>query len=342
MPTNRDFYLNMAQQGLRMPIGTDLVLAEKPGHKAIKNDGRRLGEVVAESARRWQTPLAMPLMDLMIEKDWLVGALGVPHEEIATYHFLGHVPEKMPEAPATVRARATSDAIQYIAQNSDLLPCGMSIGPFSLMTKLIADPITPVFMAGLGEDDREVQAVQAALNLGMQVIVRNVSAQIAAGAKAIVVCEPAANTTYFSPNQFAQDGAVFERFVMNPNRQLKALLDQHGVDLIWHDCGELADDMVRQFATLNPVMMSFGSSRLLWEDAQLVPKDIVLFGNLPTKKFYSDDVMPLGQVQAKAQELLKRMKATGHPFILGSECDVLSVPGSEQRIKQKVAAFLNA
>jgi hypothetical protein len=30
----------------------------------------------------------------------------------------------------------------------------------------------------------------------------------------------------------------------------------------------------------------------------------------------------------------------GHPFILGSECDVLSVQGCEQTIKEKVQAFV--
>jgi hypothetical protein len=41
-----------------------------------------------------------------------------------------------------------------------------------------------------------------------------------------------------------------------------------------------------------------------------------------------------------ADELIARMKSAGHPFILGSECDILSVPGSEQTIKAKVKAFL--
>lgn len=34
------------------------------------------------------------------------------------------------------------------------------------------------------------------------------------------------------------------------------------------------------------------------------------------------------------------MRQTGHPFVLGSECDILSVPGSEREIVSKVEAFL--
>lgn len=70
---------------------------------------------------------------------------------------------------------------------------------------------------------------------------------------------------------------VFEQFVMEPNLRLKRVLDEAGCDLIFHDCGELTDLMVEAFAQrLHPVILSLGSSRKLWEDARLVPDDVVL------------------------------------------------------------------
>ena len=93
---------------------------------------------------------------------------------------------------------------------------------------------------------------------------------------------------------------------------------------------------------MDPAILSLGSSRLLWEDAALVPKTTVLYGNLPTKQFYSDQLVSVAKVQQLSRDLTRRMREVGHPFILGSECDVLSVPGSEQTIKAKVAAFLEA
>jgi len=89
------------------------------------------------------------------------------------------------------------------------------------------------------------------------------------------------------------------------------------------------------------VILSLGSSRRLWEDAALVPKTTVLYGNLPTKRFYSDALIDLDQVRRLTVELLHRMRAADHPFILGSECDVLSVPGHEQTIIGKVQEFLS-
>jgi len=47
-------------------------------------------------------------------------------------------------------------------------------------------------------------------------------------------------------------------------------------------------------------------------------------------------------IKRMSAELLAKMQKTGHPFILGSECDVLSVPGAEATIKAKVEAFLQS
>ena len=113
---------------------------------------------------------------------------------------------------------------------------------------------------------------------------RSLRSQIAHGARAIMICEPAANTAFLSPRQIRAGSDVFDRLVMQPNRASRAVLDEAGCDLIFHDCGELIDPMVEEFAhRLHPVMLSLGGSRKLWEDARLVPADVVLYGNLPTK-----------------------------------------------------------
>ena len=341
-----NLYCELAAAGARFPIGTDLVLHEKPDPQAIIQNGTRLGAVVAEAAHRYRTPLAIPLMDLTIEKHCLFELLGVPVEshleDALGCDQLAACLQRLTGAPFG-RWKAHVDGIRYVATKTDLVPVGMSIGPFSLMTKLIHDPITAVYMAGTGlsaTDDPEVACLEQALELGLHMILRSITTQVAAGAKAIIVCEPAANQVYFSPKQLAAGADVFERYVMIPNRRLKNLLAEAGADLILHDCGELMDGMVRQLATLEPVILSLGASRRLWEDANQIPKNIVLYGNLPTKKFYSDELITATQVAEQTRELLTRMRAVEHPFILGSECDVLSVPGHQTTIQQKVATFL--
>lgn len=340
---SRSLFLDLAASGHRAPIGTHLVLHTRNDAEATLLDGAGLGSVVAETANRFQTPLAIPLMDLTLEKAALLGAMGVPAAEVDSFHF--EVPPADPGAlQPTPRMRATFEAIDFVASKTSLLPIGMGIGPFSLMTKLIKDPITPVFLAGTGMtggEEPEVAVVESCLEAGTELILAYLSAQADAGAKAIIVCEPAANLVYFSPNQLAESFEIFDRYVMAPMRRIKSLLDQKGVDLIFHDCGELTAGMVERFSTLDPAMMSLGCSRCLWEDAAIVPKTTVLYGNLPTKKFYSPQ-LTVADVESLSCELLERMQLAGHPFILGSECDVLSVPGSEKEILGKVEAFMNA
>ncbi len=347
---DRSLYLDLARKGLRMPIGADLVLHEKPDPDAVVRDGTALGKVVEEAARRYRTPLAFAHMDLSLEKLVLLELLGVPAAEIPLYHFAADPGadavaqlEAGLQRPLNPALQAHMDSVRYVSEHTDLLPIGMTIGPFSLMTKLIKDPITPIYLAGSGisaDDDPDVALVERALELSLRVVLRSVTGQIQAGAKAVFMAEPAANVVYVSPNQITAGSDVFERYAIASDRWVKALLGQHGVDLIFHCCGELNEYMIRKFCGLEPVILSLGSSRKLWEEAAFVPRNIVLFGNLPSKHFYSDAVITREQVEQQACELLHRMAEVGHPFILGSECDILNVPGAAAVIKDKVEAFV--
>ncbi len=220
----------------------------------------------------------------------------------------------------------------------------MAIGPFSLTTRLMADPISAAAMAGSGvkeDESEEVRLLWQCLRAAEAAVLRSVRSQIAWGARAVMICEPAACTAFISPRQMKAGSSLFERLVMEPNLRLKASLEGAGCNLIFHDCGELIDPMVEAFAArLHPVILSMGSSRKLWQDARLVPGDVVLYGNLPSKSFYSDGAMPLEEVVRCTDELVSRMAACGHPHIVGSECDVLFVPEAQETIRRKVVAML--
>lgn len=342
---DRSYYLGLAESGLRMPIAADLVLHEKEDAEAILIDGTRLGRVLEETARRFQTPLAVSHMDLELDKVVLLTLLGIPADQAPKYHFSAAPTDEQMTSVDThfdlsqhPRLKAHVDSIAWIAGNTDLVPVGMAIGPFSLMTKLLADPIMPIYLAGTGiraEDDTDVNRMERILELATRLILRSLEIQIKAGAKLVFIAEPAANRVFLSPRQIDGGSDIFERYPMAANKRIKQLLDQHGVDLLFHCCGELTDGMVRHFTELRPVILSLGSSRVLWKDAALVPDDIVLYGNLPSKRFYSDDLITEQQVEEQACALLQHMKDTKHPFILGSECDILSVPGCHDTILKK-------
>ncbi|MFA5689719.1 MAG: uroporphyrinogen decarboxylase family protein [Kiritimatiellales bacterium] len=349
---DRKFYLDLAAKNQRLPIAVHLTLHEYPNVTEIELNGELLADAVIKSARRHNSPLAVPLMDLTLEKEMLLKLYGVPDADIEKYHFSQTVApefiEKISSAPLTPRMKATCEAISYVAAREKelgMVTVGMGIGPFSLVTQLIADPISAVFLAGMGmtgADEDDVALLEQMSDVATRVVIRYLTAQAEAGAKALFICEPAANLVYFSPNQLEAGSDIFERFVLEPNLKVKAVLDKLGVDLIFHNCGELTDDMVKSFNRLDPVILSLGSSRVLWNDAGLVSKNTVMYGNLPSKKFYSDEAISADEVKRLTLELEEKMKATGHPFILGTECDVLSVPCREKVINSKINAMMNA
>jgi hypothetical protein len=318
-----------------MPIGADLVLHEEPDPEVARNDGAILGRVIERTARRWNTPLAIPLMDLRLEKTDLLAGAGISAADTEKFHFSSPLDDSTlialcdansaPPCPGSV---ARDQALRYVAAIPDLIPVGMAIGPFSLATRLMPDPITAAAMAGSGiepEESPDVRLLWQCLHMAEAAVLRSVRTQIAHGARAIMICEPAACTAFLSPRQLRAGSNLFERLVMEPNLRLKAVLDP----------------MVDAFANrIHPAILSLGGSRKLWQDARMVPRDVVLYGNLPTKSFYSDGAMPVEEVVRRTEELLANMKACGHPHILGSECDVLFVREAGAAIQKKVDAMM--
>jgi uroporphyrinogen-III decarboxylase len=335
-----------------MPIGADLVPHQQLDPAAVLLDGRQLGDVIAAAARSFGTPLAFPIMDLKLEKAWLLNLLGVPEAEVETYHFTGdpgaavvaQLQARLLTEPPPPRIAANLAALRRVIESTPLYPVGMSIGPFSLATKLLSDPITPIYLAGAGAtaaDEPEVALIERALDLALAVVLRSITLQIEAGAAAVFIAEPAANQVFFSPKQLETGTAIFEHYVLAPNRAITRLLEAHDVDLLFHCCGEITGQMLTAFCSLHPTLLSLGSSRRLWEDAALVPSDVVLYGNLPSKRFYSDQLTPPESVKIMADELEAKMRATGHPFILGTECDTLHVEGCGDLICRKLHRMLN-
>ncbi|HTL66807.1 MAG TPA: uroporphyrinogen decarboxylase family protein [Lacunisphaera sp.] len=350
---SRALLLDLAAQRHHVPIAADLVLHRHPDPEHILADGDLLGEVIAEAAAAFHTPLAFPLMDLRLEKVELLRFFGLSPHEAEKFHFpAAPSAAQQHEYKRSLRRTAPGPAIAAAIRSvyrtrtrTKLFPIAMCIGPYSLASKLMADPITPTYLAGSGVSAAEepgVALLEACLELGLTCILHEVELALAAGARAVFVAEPAANQFYFSPLQLAEGSNIFERCVLAPNRRIADLVADRGAELIFHSCGELTDQMVAGFGSLRPALLSLGSSRPLPRDASLVPADTVLYGNIASKLFYSDSLMPLSRVADDTARLAAAMAVTGHPFILGTECDTLHVPEYAATIRQKVECLLTA
>lgn len=343
---DRGLFLNLARRGIRFPIATDLALHEHRDPEGVRRDPAELGRVIARSAARWRCPLAVPLMDLRLEKADLLNAFGVPEEQAESFHLTERPPASLPPRLFLPAHAAAIGAIRWIAEHTALVPAGMTIGPFSLLTRLLADPITPLALLARGLDEHDDPAIgiaRRARQLASETVERSVDAQLRAGAQAVMVCEPSASTAYLSPRQMRAGSTLFEDFVLRPNRALRDRIHAGGALLFFHNCGELTEGMVRAFGhDLHPEVLSLGSSRDLAADAALVPADVVLYGNLPTRRFYSDGALPGAEVRRLTAGLIARMRAGGHAHIPGSECDVLHVPGASETILAKLDILMSA
>ena len=291
--------LALAAAGLRMPIGTDLVLRERADAEAILEDGGRLADVVAEAAARYRTPLAVPLMDLQLEKADLLGRIrpGVRADgfqfEAPPESVISRSPGRQRPCAFATRQRAQIDAIALVAERPGLVPLGMAIGPFSLATRLLADPIGAVALAGAGltaDEEPLVAAIERCLELAKGAVLRSLRAQLAAGAAMVVVCEPAASTAYVSPLQVAAGSPVFERFVVEPLLALGRTLDAGGALLFLHDCGELSDSMLE-----SPGGARAARGALPGQLAAAVGGRVASAGRRGAVRQPADEALPLGR-----------------------------------------------
>ena len=99
-------YLQMAEDGLVMPLATNMVLhggsSEADIERALGN-GEELGRVLVRAPRRFGVPLAVPHMDLRLEKELLLEGLRLGPGSAPRFHFK--------QAPTTTEVQAMTTAL---------------------------------------------------------------------------------------------------------------------------------------------------------------------------------------------------------------------------------------
>ena len=144
-------YLQIAEEGLCMPLATNMVLHEGASEADIEralSNGDELGRVLVRAARRFGAPLAIPHMDLKLEKELLLRGLRLGPGSAPAFHFKQTPTASEAQAMITALAeplpsalQAQVDAVSFVVGSApELVPCAMTIGPFSLMTTLLEDP----------------------------------------------------------------------------------------------------------------------------------------------------------------------------------------------------------
>ncbi len=177
---DREYYLDLAARGLSMPIAADLVLHEHADAEEILLDGERLGSVIEETANRFSTPLAVPHMDLELEKKTLTEMIGVAAEERAKFHFASapsprcYRPRPGPAERSLAARDAGAGGRDQLHRQAHLADPDRHVHRTVLPDDQTRHrPNHAVCMAGIGhdrQDDDSIRLVEGVLELGMRII----------------------------------------------------------------------------------------------------------------------------------------------------------------------------
>ena len=343
----RERWLDIARATPTVPLAVDIACHNLPGIKIRSQKSLPVGPALIRAAARYNAPFIFSKMDLTREQATLARSLGLSEPgDLESFHF-NMVPEDGPAAELSKKEWFSSKEweeqlsnVMYAHANSTLPVLGSAIGVFTLITKMMQGEkaIVAVSMHGSGETatgDPDVALLLWLLPICEKVVTQSVTAQLNAGAAGIMIADPAAQVNFIPPSM----PEMFEKFVVEPNRRIRELIERRNADLFFHCCGELVPEYVSEFGhSIHPTVLSLGSSRCLWEDAKVVPKDVVLYGNVPSKHFVSKE-LTADAVTRQCRQLRDEMGRIAHPFILGTECDTLHVPGNDAAIDAKLNAM---
>jgi hypothetical protein len=206
-------------------------------------------------------------MDLRVEKTDLVHQLRPDVTETDTFHFesppsptdLEQTRERTDGAlPSTGRTATRSPR----SPRPGLTPFGISIGPFSTTKPSAIRSARGLAGRGAARDEPLVATAEGARPAELPSTLAARAGRGWRGGRHRL--RAGGERALRLPRQMAQGSPVFDRFVVEPLLRLKALLDDEGVDLFLHDCGEPTTAMVEALASrVHPAVLSLGSSRRL-------------------------------------------------------------------------------
>ena len=191
-------YMQIAEDGLAMPLATNMVLHEEASEADIEralSNGEELGRCpCASRPPLWSTSRHSSYGPQARKRTAFAGpwprtgpAPGFHFKQAPTATEVQAMITAL-AAPLPPALKAQVDAVRFVVRSApDLVPCAMTIGPFSLMTTLLEDPISAVYLASTGataNDEPAVALLDVALELSMRAVERSLRAQLDGGGEA--------------------------------------------------------------------------------------------------------------------------------------------------------------
>lgn len=261
-------------------------------------------------ADRCPTAAAVSLMDLSVEAEAFGAEIRVSDDEVPT--VVGALLAEPEDADRLVvppvGAGRTGLYIEALRQSLELIKdrpvlAGV-IGPYSLAGRLMG--MTEIMINCY----EEPEMVHTTLEKTTAFIIAYCKRYKAIGAQGVVVAEPAAGL--LSPTLMAEVSGQYMR-------QIVEAVQDDSFSVIYHNCGNSANQMARQLADIGAVGYHFGDAVSMKEMVEKLPSDVLVMGNIsPAKTFRAGT-----PEQVRAETLAVMEQCCAHPnFIISSGCDI--------------------
>ena len=252
---------------------------------------------------------SLNMMDLSVEAEAFGARIHFTDNEIPTVEegIIDDIADAYEIKIPQIGEARTSIYIEGVKKAKELITdipvfCGV-IGPYSLAGRLF--DMTELMMSCY--DDPE--AVHALLSKTSDFLIEYIKAFKDAGADGVIMAEPAAGL--LSP-------ALAEEFSAEYVKKIFEAVDSEDFILCYHNCGDAVVRMAEVIASQNADIYHFGNSISLKDILPLMPRDIIVMGNVDPLLFRNGNIDDITSAVEKAYNECSRYDN----FMLSSGCDI--------------------
>ncbi len=260
-------------------------------------------------AKKYDTGLAVSLMDLSVEAEAFGSPVHYSEDEVPTIHAaLVHDEDEADELEVPeVGAGRTGECVEGIRKACELITdrpvfAGI-IGPYSLAGRLL--DMTEIMILCY----EEPEMVETVLEKVTEFLCEYAKAFKAAGANGLMMAEPAAGL--LSPN-------LIREFSTPYVNKIREAVEDDSFLVIYHNCGNV-EPLMQQMLEVDAQAYSFGNAIDIEKALEVIPQDRLVIGNIDPAGILRNASPEV--VREETQKLLERCSKYPN-FVLSSGCDI--------------------
>lgn len=261
-------------------------------------------------ANRVNSLAAVSMMDLSVEAEAFGSTVRVSGQEVPT--ITGRIINSLEDAQNIVvpdvfsgrtglYVEAIREACQLIVDRPVF--AGV-IGPFSLAGRLmdVSEIMINCYV--------EPKLVYETMEKTTQFIINYINEYKKTGASGVIMAEPL--TGLLSPELAAEFSNPFVKKIVDAVQDDKFIF-------IYHNCGNNTIQMIDSILSIGATAYHFGNAINIKEMLKLIPKNIIVMGNVDPSSQFKDGTVD--SIKEKTKSLLEECSAYNN-FVISSGCDI--------------------